>query len=160
MMMDHVCITVRDVDRSVDFYSKALGLKLLRVSVLHPTGENVFKNAYMYSDTFLLELVTAENSATQKQTPESWEESLRGSIGMTHLGMRVPDLDSAIKRLKAAGAKMISGPVHVAKGSTELLYVADKVSPKIRYARKPGAKPWRIAVFSDPDGVIIELVER
>lgn len=36
MIMDHVSLTVRDVGRSIEFYSKALGLKLLRASVLHP----------------------------------------------------------------------------------------------------------------------------
>jgi hypothetical protein len=55
---------------------------------------------------------------------------------------------------------MIGEPFEVAKGTTNIVFVADKVDPKILYARKPGKKPWRIAVFSDPDGVIIELVER
>ena len=160
MRMDHVSLTVRDVDRSVEFYSKALGLKLLRVSVLHPTPETEFKNAYMYSDSFLLELITAESSATQQQGPETWQKSLRGSIGITHLGMRVRDLDAAIKRLRVAGVPMIGEPFQVAKGASKILYVADKVPEKIRYARKPGKKPWRNVMFSDPDGVVIELVER
>jgi hypothetical protein len=59
---DHVCVTARDVDRSIEFYSKGLGLKLLRVSVPSPSPQTVYKKAYMYSDSFLLELITAEDS--------------------------------------------------------------------------------------------------
>lgn len=158
--MDHVSITVPDVDRSVEFYSKALGLKLLRISVLNPSPETVYKNAYMYSDTFLLEIITAEDSATQQRSSDTWQKTMRGSIGITHLGIRVRDLDAAVGTLKAAGATMISEPFEVAKATTKIVYLADKVPPKIRYANKPEKKPWRIAVFKDPDGVIIELVER
>jgi catechol 2,3-dioxygenase-like lactoylglutathione lyase family enzyme len=159
--MDHVSLTVRDVDKSVEFYSKGLGLKLLRISVLNPSPGTVFKNAYLYSDSFLLEIITAESSAIQPASPETWQKTMRASIGITHLGMRVRNLDAAISRLKAAGATMIGEPFEVAKGRTKIEYAAEKAPPKIRYAKKPGKKPWRIAVFKDPlDGVIIELVER
>jgi hypothetical protein len=75
--------------------------------------------------------------------------------------MRVRDLDVAIRRLKAAGATMIGEPFEIAKDKTKIEYVAEKAPAKIGYAKKPGKRPWRIAVFKDPfDGVIIELVER
>lgn len=158
--MDHACITVSDVDKSIKFYSEALGLKLLRISVLNPNPETKFKNAYMYSGTFLLELITAVDTAARKDGPRTWQETLRGNIGITHLGMRVNDLDAEIKRIKTAGGVMIGEPFKVSKDSAEIAYVAKNVNSKIKYAKRPGRKPWRIAVFSDPDGVIIELVER
>jgi len=159
--MDHVSLTVRDVHKSIEFYSKGLRLKLLRISVLNPSPGTVYKNAYLYSDSFLLEIITAESSAIQPQSPETWQKTMRGSIGITHLGMRVRNLDAAISRLQAAGATMIGEPFEVTKDKTKIEYVAEKTPPKIGYAKKPGKKPWRIAVFKDPfDGVIIELVER
>jgi catechol 2,3-dioxygenase-like lactoylglutathione lyase family enzyme len=85
---------------------------------------------------------------------------MRASIGITHIGMRVQDLDASIKRLKAAGATMIGEPFKVAKETTNIVYADARAPSKIRYARKPGKRPWRIAVFKDPDGVIVELVER
>jgi len=160
MSMDHVCITVRDVDKSIDFYSRGLGLKLLRVSVLRPRPKTEFKNAYMYSDQFLLELLTAKPAVIRSRTPDTWEKTLQGSLGITHLGMRVHNLDEAVKRVKAAGGHMIDEPIQVARKTTNFAYVSNKVDPKIRYAKKPGKKPWRNAIFSDPDGIIIELVER
>jgi hypothetical protein len=63
-------------------------------------------------------------------------------------------------KLEATGARKIGGPFEISKKTTKIVYAADKVPPNIRYARRPGKKPWRNAVFSDPDGVIIELVER
>ena len=160
MKMDHVSLTVSDVDRSVEFYSKALGLKLLRVSVLNPSPETQFKNAYMYSGSLLLELITATDSATQPPPPTSWQSSLRASIGITHLGVRVKNLETAMGKLEAAGARKIGGPFEISKKTTRIAYAAVKVPPNIKYARRPGTKPWRNAVFSDPDGIVIELVER
>jgi catechol 2,3-dioxygenase-like lactoylglutathione lyase family enzyme len=104
--------------------------------------------------------LSAEDYVIQPKSPESWQKMIRGSTGITHLGMRVRDLDDAINRLKAAGATMISEPFTVAKETTKIVYVANKVSPRIAYAKEPGKKAWRIAFFKDPDGVIIEPVER
>jgi len=126
--MDHVSLTVRDVDKSVEFYSKGLGLKLLRISVLNPSPGTVYKNAYLYSDSFLLEIITAESSAIQPHSPETWQRTMRGSIGITHLGMRVRNLDAAISRLKASGATMIGEPFEVAKEKTKIEYVAESSS--------------------------------
>ncbi|MGA3109331.1 MAG: VOC family protein [Candidatus Bathyarchaeia archaeon] len=160
MRMDHVCVTVPDVDKSIKFYSQGLGLAVLRVSVLNPTAGTEYKNAYMYSGTFLLELITADRDATRGQNPNSWQKAMRGSIGITHLGMRVRNLEAAIQKLKGAGGKMLSEPFNVSQENTNIVYAAERVDSEIRYARRPGKKPWRIAVFSDPDGIIIELVER
>jgi len=160
MGMDHVSLTVRDVDKSVEFYSKGLGLKLLRVSVLNPSPGIQFKNAYMYSENLLLELITAEVSATQPPHPASWQSSLRSSIGITHLGVRVRNLEEAMERLEGAGARKIGGPFEISSKTTKIVYVAPRLPLRIQYAKRPGRKPWRNAVFSDPDGVVIELVER
>jgi len=159
--MDHVSLTVRDVDKSIEFYSKGLGLKLLRISVVNPSPGVVYKNAYLYSDSFLLEIIAGESSAARLESPDTVQKTMRGSIGITHLGMRVRDLDAAISRLKAAGATMIGEPFEIVKEKTKIEYAAERPPLRIRYAKKPGKKPWRIAVFKDPlDGVIIELVER
>jgi len=158
--MDHVSLTVRDVEKSIEFYSKGLGMKLLRESIVHPTPETKYKNAYMYSDHFLLELVPAEDSASQRESLETFQKAMRGSIGIAHLGVRVRDINSAVARMKAAGATMIEEPHEVTKDRLETVFFAEGVDPSLGYVRSPDKKPWRVVLFSDPDGVTIELTER
>jgi len=158
--MDHVSLTVRDVGRSIEFYSKALGMKLLRRSMVNPVPEVKYENAYMYSDHFLLELVACEPDAQVQNNPGSFHEAMRGWIGITHLGVRVKDLDVAISKMKAAGARVIADPVEVTGERVETLFFAKGVDPKMRYVKSPGKKPWRVALFSDPDGSTVELIER
>jgi catechol 2,3-dioxygenase-like lactoylglutathione lyase family enzyme len=155
--MDHVSITVRNVDRSVKFYSKALGMKLLRVSILNPSRDIRYKNAYMYSGALTLEIVTATESAEPGARTRTWQQTLRGRLGITHLGVRVSELDAAIKRLKAAGAKMIGEPFAINRDNFKNTFVAKKMDRRVSYVRRPGK---RIAMFSGPDGEIIELAER
>jgi catechol 2,3-dioxygenase-like lactoylglutathione lyase family enzyme len=160
MGMDHVSLTVRDVDRSIEFYSKGLGMKLLRKSVVNPTPDSKYINAYMYSDHFLLELITAEESALGQSQPENFPKAMRGSIGITHLGVRVKDLNTAMANIKAAGATMIGDPIEVVKEKVETTYFAEDVDSKLHYVKSPSENPWRVALFTDPDGITIELLER
>ncbi len=158
MGMDHVSLTVRDVEKSIEFYTKALGMKLLRKSVVNPTGTR-YVNAFVYNGHFFLELIPAETSALiPNQRPATFPAAMRGTIGITHLGVRVKDLDAAVAKMKAAGAMAIDKPIQVDK--VETIFFAKGVDPKIKYFKEPRKKPWRVALFSDPDGVTIELIER
>ena len=160
MGMDHVSLTVRDVEKSIEFYSKALGMKLLRKSMVNPAPGIKYTNAFVYSDQLLLELVTAEDGASGQENPGNFQQAMRGSIGITHLGVRVRDLDVAAAKMKAAGATMIGEPLAVVKDKVETVYFAQNADKSVRYLRSPAKKPWRVALFSDPDGVTIELIER
>jgi len=159
MGMDHVSLTVRDVEKSIEFYTKALDMKLLRKSVVSPRPDTRYVNAFVYNDHFFLELIPAESSTpTLHQRPASFPEAMRGTIGITHLGVRVKDLDAATAKMRAAGATPIDKSLQVDK--VETIFFAKGVDPKIKYFKEPKKKPWRVALFSDPDGVTIELIER
>ena len=160
MSMDHVSLTVQSVDRSIEFY-KAVGLKVLRISVLSRNGGKEYRNAYMYSGRFMLELLPLLNPRRRtKRPPLTAEKALQGSTGITHLGVRVGNLNRAVRRLQAAGAPMIGEPFRIEPGTANTIYFDERADPAIHYVRKPVKKPWRIAMFSDPDGVTVELVER
>jgi len=76
------------------------------------------------------------------------------------LGVRVKDLGAATSKMRAAGARMIADPVEVTGEMVETLYFAKGVHSKMRYVKSPGKKPWTVALFSDPDGAAVELIER
>lgn len=160
MSMDHVSLTVRSVDRSIEFY-EAVGLKVLRVSRLRRNSGEEYRNAYMHSGRFMLELLPVEGSKQQRRRPpRSIEKALHASTGITHLGVRVQNLDIAIERLKAAGATMIGEPFEIKRETVNIAYFDEKADRAIHYVRTPKTKPWRIALFMDPDGVTVELVQR
>ena len=159
MYIDHVSLTVCDVDRSIEFY-RALGMKVLRISILGQPPKQ-YRNAFMHGGGFLLELLPFSGPKRQgAKRRTSAQNTLRGSLGITHLGVRVRNLDVAIERLKAAGGTMTGEPVTIARGAVNIAYFDEKADHGLHYIRKPTRKPWRTAMFLDPDGVVVELVER
>ncbi len=160
MSMDHVSLTVRSVDRSVEFY-EAIGLRLLRVTRMRRSSGEEYRNAYMYTGHFMMELLPLlGRNPRPPRRPRTIEAALHGLSGLTHLGFRVRSLDAAIGRLREIGAPMIGEPFSISRESVDVAYFDQRASRAVRYVRKPAKKPWRIALFSDPDGVSVELVER
>lgn len=136
----HAGIVVSDVERSLSFYSGALGLT---VSVdQHETGEFIgailsvpgvsvrtVKLAAPEGET-LLELLQFNHGAHQ-----SGDVGDPRRLGPTHVALTVEDLDGLHHRLAATGVRFLSTP---------------QTSPDGRA---------RVAFCRDPDGVLVELVQ-
>lgn len=138
MILEHVSMVVNNRDESIEFYTKVMGFKVLRK---YETNEQ--RVAYLYLDDQLLEL----NEFHAKDRP----------IGLAHLGFRVEDMDEAIVEFKKHGVEFYSD----FKLEPKIYATADVTSEKLMRALKPVKKPyWRIAMFREPNGVTIELLER
>ena len=152
MIYEHLGFTVSDLDTSINFYIKVLGFKLIRKTAI---------TAYMHKDEDVLELMQAENpqKIVRPDNPEGWLNYMFSGPGVFHLGFRVEDMDAAIKELKEAGGELISEPIEY---TPEIKFVLEDLeSDKLKRVSKPLKKPfWRIANFADPDGVILEILER
>jgi catechol 2,3-dioxygenase-like lactoylglutathione lyase family enzyme len=151
MILEHVGLTVNDLDRSIDFYIQVFAFKVLRKTTM---------NAYLYLDNELLELMQSEASIEPEtpKTPEEWMQRMKGPAGLNHLGLRVDDLDAAIEKIIGLGGDLVVPPMEF---TPEIEYMAEPAEDKLRRAARPVDKPsWRVAVFSDPDGIMLELVER
>jgi glyoxylase I family protein len=151
VIVEHIGVTVSDLEKSIDFYTKVFGFSVLR---------KTSTNAYLYLGNDLLELMQSDNPTKVKnpETPEAWQKDMRSSVGLKHIGFRVDDLDEAIERITKLGGKLIVPPVEV---EPKIEYVANTTADKLRRAAKPiKRRYWRIAMFSDPDGVILEILER
>jgi len=93
LRLDHVAISVSDLDRSIDFYSRHFGLDPYAVH-RRPVGP-LLAIAYLKSPQGVVELMHAPG---------------RAMTDSTHFCFVVDDLDSAYERLVADGVPVKSAP--------------------------------------------------
>ncbi|TAN59986.1 MAG: lactoylglutathione lyase [Magnetospirillum sp.] len=111
----HTMIRVGDLDRSIDFYTRLLGMKLLRRQD-YPEGR------------FTLAFVGygAEADHTVIELTHNWDTAsydLGGGFG--HLALGMADIHGACTRLAAEGAKIVRAPGPMMHGSTVIAFVED-----------------------------------
>jgi catechol 2,3-dioxygenase-like lactoylglutathione lyase family enzyme len=137
--IDHIAVTVSDLDRSSTFYSR---LGFVEVARWASRIQQVDGIAFLELGECRLELIA------QKGTRPPQEEGV--VAGLRHLCLRTGDLDDEVRRLAAQGIELLNGP-HTIGGEAyrELLSHEDY----------PIAKGLRRALIEDPDGTIIELLE-
>jgi methylmalonyl-CoA epimerase len=102
LKIDHLAIAVRSLDAALAFYEKQLGFSVgLRETVEH---EKV-KVAMLAAGESRIELL----EATEADSVIAKFIDKRGE-GLHHVAIRVPDLASAITRLKSNGARLMNEP--------------------------------------------------
>jgi methylmalonyl-CoA/ethylmalonyl-CoA epimerase len=151
MIVEHVGLTVTDLTRSIDFYQAVFGFRLLRKTPI---------SAYLHLDDGLLELIQSEDprGSSQPDAPEGWLAEMRRHNGLSHIGFRVDNMDEAILTLQQGGGRLVVPPYDYTP-AIEFVAVAD--SDRLRRAAQPlKGLSWRIAVFADPDGIMLEILER
>ena len=150
MILEHVAIAVSRLDRSIGFY-EALGFRLLRRT---PT------NAFLYLDDDLIELIQGDLHAEPgPSATEEWQQQRVASFGLSHIGFRVPRLDAALEELEARGGGTVVVPPYEFVPDLGFVERVDdeRIAPAAR--PEPGSS-WKLAVVADPDGTLLEIVER
>jgi lactoylglutathione lyase len=111
----HTMIRVGDLDRSIAFYSRLLGMRLLRRTD-YPEGR--FTLAFLgYGD---------EAHHTVIELTHNWDTaSYDLGNGFGHLAIGVPDIHGACARLAAEGVKIPRPPGPMKHGSTVIAFVED-----------------------------------
>lgn len=124
--MLHTMIRVGDLDRSIDFYTRLLGMELLRRQD-YPDGR------------FTLAFVGygPERDNTVLELTHNWDtDSYDMGTGFGHLALGVPDIYGACEKLAAEGAKITRPPGPMKHGSTVIAFVEDPDGYKIELIEK------------------------
>lgn len=124
--MLHTMIRVGDLDRSIDFYTRLLGMDLLRRQD-YPDGR------------FTLAFVGygPERDNTVLELTHNWDtDSYDMGTGFGHLALGVPDIYGACEKLVAEGARITRPPGPMKHGSTVIAFVEDPDGYKIELIEK------------------------
>ena len=115
MRMLHTMIRVGDLQRSVDFYTQVLGMKLLRQKD-YPDGK--FTLAFVgYGD---------EKDNTVIELTHNWDtDSYDVGNGFGHLAIEVDDVYQAAEAIRERGGKIIREPGPMNAGTTIIAFVED-----------------------------------
>ena len=109
--VDHVGITVPDLDGAIKFFENALGADLLwRVGPFEetPTGvkiHSVHLAMLRLGPSINVELMSFDADAQQRTMPSNID------YGATHIAFFVDDIEAAAKSLREHGAELLKGPI-------------------------------------------------
>lgn len=131
--LDHVGLSVADLDAQADWYASALGLEKREPGSIPHLGIRV---VFLVDpeDGWALELLSREGSKPGLQAKDAPTALLTQGYG--HICLRVDDVDAQYAQLISAGATSIMPP-----------------SP----SPVPGV---RMAFVADPEGHLIEMLDR
>ncbi len=118
----HTMIRVRDLDRSIDFYTRLLGMQLLRRKD-YPGGK--FTLAFVgYGDE-------ANNAVVELTYNWDQKEPYELGTGFGHLAIGVPDIYAACERLEQEGVSIPRPPGPMKHGGSVIAFIEDPDGYKI-----------------------------
>jgi lactoylglutathione lyase len=129
MRLLHTMIRVGDLQRSIDFYTRVLGMRLLRKTD-YPGGR--FTNAFVGYDD--------ESRATVLELTHNWDTKSydRGS-GFGHIAVEVEDAYKACDEVRKRGGKVTREPGPMKHGTTVIAFVEDPDGYKIEFVQRKAA---------------------
>jgi lactoylglutathione lyase len=124
----HTMIRVRDLDKSVAFYSVLLGMKELRRREV-PAGK--YTLAFLGYDS--------NPDQAEIELTYNWDQDKPYEIGngFGHLAIGVPDVAAACAAVKAGGGKVTREAGPVQHGTTIIAFVEDPDGYKTELIQRP-----------------------
>lgn len=123
----HTMLRVRDLDKSLDFYTRLLGMRLLRKQDF-PGGE--FTLAFLGYGP--------EETHTVLELTHNWgrEDDYDKGDGYGHIAIGVEDIYGACERLKAEGVTITREPGPMKHGTTVIAFIEDPDGYKIELIQR------------------------
>ncbi len=119
----HTMIRVFDLDKSIDFYTRLLGMKLLRRRDF-PTGK--FTLAFVaYGE--------GNPGTAEIELTHNWDQKEPYNLGSAygHMAIAVPDIYKTCEALAAEGVKIPRPPGPMAHGGSVIAFIEDPDGYKI-----------------------------
>ncbi len=128
MRLLHTMIRVGDLQRSIDFYTQVLGMRVLRKTD-YPSGR--FTNVFVGYDE--------ESRAAVLELTHNWDtKSYDMGTGYGHVAVEVEDAYKACEEVKKRDGKVTREPGPMKHGTTVIAFVEDPDGYKIEFVqRKP-----------------------
>lgn len=140
--INHTSFTVSDLDRSISFFTEALGFELLHRGNRNPEmiekvvgvpGADI-DVAYIQMPGHRLELIEYKGPADRGKV-----ESRPCDTGFAHIAIDVDDIDAALAASRPFGVEPLSQPQDLVHGPN---------------------KGGRVVYTRDPDGVTVEFIQK
>ncbi|MBP2844248.1 lactoylglutathione lyase [Dickeya oryzae] len=129
MRLLHTMLRVGDLQRAIDFYTKVLGMRLLR------TSDNP---EYKYSLAFVG--YTEESEGAVIELTYNWGvDSYDMGTAFGHIALSVDDVAGACERIRQAGGKVTREAGPVKGGTTVIAFVEDPDGYKIELIERSQA---------------------
>ncbi len=128
MRLLHTMLRVGDLDKSIDFYTNVLGMKLLR---RHEYIEGRFTLAFVGYQS--------EADGAVIELTHNWDTARYDlGDGYGHIALEVDDAYAACEAVKARGGVVTREAGPMKHGSTVIAFVADPDGYKIEFIQKKG----------------------
>ncbi|MDB5925481.1 MAG: Lactoylglutathione lyase [Betaproteobacteria bacterium] len=126
MRILHTMIRVVDLQRSIDFYTQVLGMRLLRKSD-YPEGR--FTNAFVGYDD--------ESKAAVLELTHNWDtKSYDMGNAFGHVALEVDDAYKACDEVRRRGGKVTREPGPMKHGTTVIAFIEDPDGCKIEFVQR------------------------
>ncbi len=125
----HTMMRVTDLDKSIDFYCRILGMKVLR-SAEYPEGR--------FTNTFVGYGPEETHPAIELTCNWDQKESYDKGNGWGHVALEVPDVYKACEDLAAAGANITRPAGPMKNGTRVIAFVEDPDGYKVELLQPLG----------------------
>lgn len=144
MRMSHIGICVSDWKRSLRFYHDVLGFRYVHElevkgepsdTLLRLTGVSL-RAIYLEREGVRIELLHYEApGCTGAGEPRPMNQ-----LGLTHLSLRVDDLDAQVAELSAAGVRVLDDTrIEIPRVRSKAVFITDPDGTLIELVQQPGA---------------------
>jgi lactoylglutathione lyase len=138
----HVGICVSDLDRSVRFYCEGLGFTLAEShtvgnefgQLMEVEGEVVLQSQFIRKDAMSIELLHFHSPGQDREG----ERRPVNRVGLTHLSIRVDDVDDLATTIFALGGVVLQHTRTTLAADLDFLYCTDPDGTRIELMRLPG----------------------